>query len=665
MIISAYLAAIVIMFSSGLPAWIASCRPGAERAERLSAFLLAGGATLGFAAICGAMFGETTVTASHGWSLPGGRILVRLDGLAAVFMLPAFLICGLGSLYGLGYWPRRRRSSAGRLRLFYGILAACLGLLPATSNAILFLIAWEVMAIASFLLILTEQEKESVRQAAYIYLVCAHIATLALYAFFILLAQQTGSFDFPASGTLQTLSPATTRAMFLLAIIAFGLKAGIMPLHVWLPDAHAAAPSHVSALMSGVVIKMGIYGLIRSVSFFADIPASWGWIVLVLGVLSGVMGVAFAIAQHDIKRLLAYHSVENIGIIMIGLGVALLGRHYANQELVLLGLAGALLHVINHGLFKALLFLSAGAIIDATGSREIDSYGGLLKRMPLTSICFIGGAVAICGLPPLNGFVSEWLVYLGLLHGLTVTSTPATGALAFASMAAPCLALIGALAVACFVKVCGITFLGEGRSGTGMNANEAPASLTSAQLVLLGCCLLIGVWPGIAVPLLERALTAWGTPPPIGWSRFAPVGWISLCALGLIGLLVVVAWGQRRLTVERGKSRLSTWGCGYASPSSRMQYTATSFAQMLTGIFRWGLRTEEKGSHPWGFFPVASWWSDHTPDLVLDRAIAPLCRVAVQTAFTIRAMLQHGIIGLYLLYIALALFLLLILTLGA
>lgn len=659
MVITAYLIAVAILFGSGLPAWLAGSGLGSERGERVSAFLTVGGASLGFCAVCWTLAGGAA-SVSQSWSIPGGHVVVQLDALAAIFLLPAFLICGLGGVYGLGYWPQRWHRSAGRLRLFYGILAACIAALPGTGNAILFLVVWELMALASFFLILTEQKKESVRRAAFVYLICAHVATLALYAFFVILAQQTGTFDFPESGAVRQIAPGIAGILFSLALLGFGLKAGIMPFHVWLPDAHAAAPSHVSAVMSGVVIKMGIYGLVRTTSFFAYIPLAWGWIVLSLGVISGVMGVVFAISQHDIKRLLAYHSVENIGIIFIGLGLALLGRSYDNQSLIALGLAGALLHVINHGLFKALLFLSAGTIINATGSREIDSYGGLLKRMPLTSVCFIGGAVAICGLPPLNGFVSEWLIYLGLLKSLSQTTLTSV---TFAAVAAPCLAMIGALALACFVKVCGVAFLGEPRSGSLQDVHEAPVSTTSATIVLLGCCLLIGVWPGVVAPLLSQALIAWGvTPPADCWTVFVPVGWITISALVFIVLVVLFAFWQKRLTVEAG-ARPPTWGCGYAWPSSRMQYTATSFSQMLNGIFAWGLRTETKGSQPLGFFPGSAQWADHTPDVVLDRLLYPLCRAGAKGALIVRSFLQHGILGVYLLYIALTLFFLLGLTL--
>ncbi|MFH1020436.1 MAG: proton-conducting transporter membrane subunit, partial [Pseudomonadota bacterium] len=405
-----YLAAVSLIFCSGLPAlaWGRWAKSG----EILSVVLLLTGAALGLAAsLTGAWQNPAPVLAVP-WAIPGGNFSIELDALAALFLLPALIIIGLGGVYGLGYFSQARHgAAAGRLRLFYGILGAAIALLPVSRNGLLFLMAWEIMAIGSFLLILTEQKKEEARRAAYVYLAATHTGTLALFAMFILLAGPGGSFDFPQAATLDG-ATFQAGAVFLLALFGFGLKTGVMPLHIWLPGAHAAAPSHVSALMSGVVIKMGIYGLARVAGFYTGQPAWWGGGILVLGVVSAIMGVVFALAQHDIKRLLAYHSVENIGIILIGLGCALLGKTFHSPPLVVLGLAGALLHVVNHGLFKSLLFLGAGSVIQATGTREIDRYGGLLRTMPRTAFFFLGGAVAICGLPPLNGFVSEWFIYL-------------------------------------------------------------------------------------------------------------------------------------------------------------------------------------------------------------------------------------------------------------
>jgi hydrogenase-4 component B len=661
-----YLAAVCLIFGSGLPA-LAWGR-WARRGEYLAVILLLTGAIIALViSLAGAWQSPSPVFAAA-WPIPGGNFLIELDGLAAIFLLPALIILSLGGIYGLGYFSRTQHgAAAGRLRLFYGILGAALALLPVCRNSLLFLMAWELMAIACFLLIITEQHKEETRRAAYVYLAATHTGTLALFAMFILLAGVSGNFDFPGSATLDGAAfPAG--AVFLLALFGFGLKAGLLPLHFWLPNAHAAAPSHVSALMSGVVLKIGVYGLVRVTSFYAGPPAWWGGVVLILGVVSAIMGVVLALAQHDLKRLLAYHSVENIGIILIGLGGALLGQTFHSPALVVLGLAGALLHVVNHGLFKSLLFLGAGAVIQATTTREIDRYGGLLRAMPRTALLFLGGAVAICGLPPLNGFVSEWLIYLGLLH------SQAAGApypLFLAGLAVPALAMTGALAVACFVKVYGVTFLGAARNPLpGAPPGEAPNSMLLPMAVLLLCCLVIGLAPWTITPLLQQAVGAWlgtvpgaiypaGSPHHLLLSSLAPLYRLSLAGF----LLLAVSGGfylrQRSFREAGREKRPPTWGCGYRAATPRMQYSAVSFAEVLVKLFDWGLWSEIGSGRAIGFFPGVARLVVHTPDLILDRLLLPFCRLLARTSFTVRAFVHQGQIGIYLLYSALALCLLL------
>ncbi|MFA7383484.1 MAG: proton-conducting transporter membrane subunit [Desulfurivibrionaceae bacterium] len=661
-----YLAAVCLIFCSGLPAlaWGRWARNG----ENLSLILLLTGAALGLAAALAGAWQSSAPVLAVPWSLPGGNFFIELDGLAALFLLPALIIIGLGSVYGLGYFPQARHgAAAGRVRLFYGILGASIALLPVSRNGLLFLMAWEVMALGSFFLILTEQKKEEARRAAYVYLAATHTGTLALFAMFILLAGPGGSFDFPSAGSLDG-ATLQAGAIFLLALFGFGLKAGVMPLHIWLPVAHAAAPSHVSALMSGVVIKMGIYGLVRVAGFYTGQPAWWGGSLLVLGVVSAVMGVVFALAQHDIKRLLAYHSVENIGIILIGLGCALLGKTFHSPALVVLGLAGALLHVVNHGLFKSLLFLGAGSVIQATGTREIDRYGGLLRTMPRTALFFLGGAVAICGLPPLNGFVSEWLIYLGLLHSQTEgVAFP----LSLTILAAPALAMTGALAVACFVKVFGVTFLGTPRQQFSAVPSEAPGSMLLPMASLLFCCLVIGLAPGTIVPLLQRAVGAWlgiaaaatsspGSPVGLLLGSLAPVYWLSLCGFLLLALSAGFFFRQKSFSEPDCEKRPATWGCGYREGTPRMQYTAVSFAEMLVSLFRWGLWSDIAGGRAIGFFPAVATLAAHTPDLILDRLLYPVCRALSRYAFGVRGFLHQGWISVYLLYSALTLCLLLL-----
>jgi len=428
---------IILALTAGIPLLVLTDQ---AKAQKISAVLHTLAAMAG---ICGALLslaGGSRESWQIDWGLPFGPAEIAVDPLSALFLLPIFIVSACCAVYALSYWPAAENpESASRLTLSFAILTASLGIIVIARHAILFLAAWEIMAVACYFAMTVDSRKKEVREAGILYLVTAHIGALALFAYFALLKGEAGSYLFPPAGSL---SASAATAIFLFALIGFGMKAGVVPLHIWLPSAHANAPSHVSAIMSGVLIKMGIYGLIRTVSFFAAIPFWWGVLVLAAGVISGLIGVIFAIGQHDIKRLLAYHSIENIGIIAMGTGVALMGTSAGIPSLVMLGMAGALLHTLNHATFKPLLFLCAGSVIHSCGTREIDRMGGLLKKMPLTGALFLTGAVAICGLPPLNGFVSEWLIYLGLFRGIIDADTFNDP---YFALAAPALALIGGL----------------------------------------------------------------------------------------------------------------------------------------------------------------------------------------------------------------------------
>ncbi|MDH5298577.1 MAG: proton-conducting transporter membrane subunit [Desulfobulbaceae bacterium] len=585
------------------------------------------------------------------WPVPGAALALKIDGLSAVFLIPALLVIATGALYATGYWPvQKGRAGSGWVRLFYPLLAGGLLMALVADNGVLFLTGWEIMALAGFFLVVTDRNEEAMR-AGFIYLAATHAGTLALFGMFSLLASLDPANPLlPRAMSLAAATPQAT-AVFLLALLGFGLKAGLMPLHIWLPGAHAAAPSHVSALMSGVMIKVGIYGLLRTTGYFVAIPPWWGWTILTLGLLSALLGVAFAIAQHDIKRLLAYHSVENIGIILLGFGIALLGRSYDAPSLVTLGMAGALLHVINHGLFKSLLFLSAGSMIHATGTRRMSGYGGLLRPMPVTALFFLGGAVAICGLPPLNGFVSEWLVYMGLFQVSQQDAVPA-----MALLALPALAMTGGLALLCFAKVFGLSFLGTPRAGQTA-AREAPLTMLLPMGVLLTACLWIGVAPTTFLPLLATATGAWqGTAlsPALALASLAPAGNISLVAL-----LLLLFMGAGLLYVRQDKSRQiakgPTWGCGYQHPIPRAQYTTSSFGQMIVDFFGWALQTRASKAKRSRLFPHEATYSTHTPDGVLDLLLLPAVTLVARIASHIRRSVQNGVLGFYLLYSALTL----------
>jgi hydrogenase-4 component B len=588
------------------------------------------------------------------WYLPGAEFNMAVDGLSAIFLVPVFLISLLGNVYALGYWKQTEHPQNGRgVRLFYGLLTAGMALLLVSRNSILFLFGWEIMGLATFFLVATEDYEQEVREAAWLYLVVTHVATLALFALFALLRVAGGSFSLTPLQE-NSLSSGIATAVFILALVGFGSKAGMMPLHVWLPSAHAVAPSHVSAIMSGVNIKMGIYGLARILSLLPHPPLEWGVILLALGVISGVVGVLFAIGQHDVKRLLAYHSIENIGIIVMGLGLALIGRSSGRPDWVVLGLGGALLHVWNHALFKALLFLSAGSVIHAVHTREIDHLGGLAKPMPWTSLCFLIGAVAICGLPPLNGFVSEFLIYLGLFGTLV---NGEGNSFAGASFAAPGLALIGTLAVACFVKVYGAVFLGTARSEHARHAHESPLSMLAPMGVLVACCFLIGLAPFLFAPILQQGVAAWAPDLKDAGPRLAtlaPLEWITVMALllNVAGLL-----GGAVLWTRLGRSVVETsdtWGCGYVAPTPRMQYTSSSFAQMLVGIFGWVLRPRTHRPKELPLFPQPTDFHSDVPDTVLDDLVLPSFHFAARL-FSWFRLFQQGNIQIYLLYIFLAL----------
>jgi hydrogenase-4 component B len=580
------------------------------------------------------------------WPLPQAFFAVEVDALSALFLIPLFLVTGLGAIYGEAYWSQREHpGNARRVRLFYGLVTAGIAVVLVARSTMLFLAGWEVMALSAFFLVSAEEDKKEARDAGWLYLISTHAATLTLFALFALLHDATASFALAPLPMGVAASP-VGRAIFLLALGGFGLKAGLMPLHVWLPSAHAATPSHVSALMSGVLIKTGIYGIVRITSLFPDPPFWWGGALLGLGAVSGVLGVAFALGQHDIKRLLAYHSVENIGIIAMGLGLGVAGRAAGEPAWVLLGFAGGLLHVVNHGLFKALLFLGAGSVVHAAGTREMDRLGGLLKSLPRTGLFFLVGAVAICGLPPLNGFVSELLIYLGLLSTLN-------GGWIWGAFAMPALALIGALAVACFVKVFGVVFLGAPRSGSLPSAHE-PAAMTFPMGALAALCAAIGLVPLAVVPLVERAAKVAAPGLEGSLAASAPLAAVGACAVGLAALLALVAFWQSRRIALAPRRAAPTWDCGYAAPTARMQYTSSSFASWAVGFFAWALRPRTHRPELPRLFAQEARYESHVGDTVLDRVFTPALGAGAWLLSWGRY-LQMGRMQLYLVYVAVTL----------
>jgi formate hydrogenlyase subunit 3/multisubunit Na+/H+ antiporter MnhD subunit len=617
------------------------------------------GSVLAAVPVMGVLLGQPALIWRHSWSLPMGDLALRLDPLAAWFIMPLLLVSALAAVYGAEYLRSSHSDRLGSAGFFFNLLVASMVAVILASDAVLFLIAWEVMSVSSFFLVTFEDERESVCEAGWIYLVATHLGTGFLLAFFVLMGRETGTMDMQRWAELGVGDPRLAGILFLLAVIGFGTKAGLMPFHVWLPEAHPAAPSHVSAVMSGIMIKTGVYGLVRVLGMLGEPSLWWGWTLVGAGLLSGVGGVLFALAQHDLKRLLAYSSVENVGLITVGLGFGLLGTATQNHLLTVLGFGGALAHVLNHALFKSLLFLGAGSVVHATGTRLLDELGGLSKRMPWTATVFVIGAVAICGLPPLNGFLSELLLVLGAFRAVMgePVSVVAAGVLGVGSIA-----LISGLSAATFSKAFGMVFLGEARQPLSHPAHEPGAGMRWPMGVLAAACITVGVMPGLMLRPLDSVLISLG--PLTGRHGVSPVFegwgmWLTVSALILLGLVAVLLVLRRRLLAGRPVTQALTWDCGYARPTVRMQYTASSFVQPITALFSPLLRARAKLVRPDGLFPGRAAMVTETPDLAHSELYQPVGQRLAAHLARLRWM-QQGKVQLYVLYVAVTMLVLLL-----
>ncbi len=626
------IASIVLLAVSGAPALLTRGRAG-EYAS--TAFVLLGAAG-GLSAAGRTLASGRTAAAASLWQLPNALLAMRLDPLAAAFLLPIFVLGALASVYGLGYWPARHQASAGRVRAFMGLLLAGMATVVVAAHAMLFLVAWETMAIAAFFLIAAEDTDGEVRGAAWLYLIATHTGTLALFALFVVMRAERGTFLLgPVAASAGVI---TTSTIFFLALVGFGFKAGIVPLHFWLPGAHANAPSHVSALLSGAMLKVGVYGIIRIILLLPRPPVWWGGLLIILGLTSALAGIGLAITQADMKRALAYSSIENVGIIIVAVGLFVVGRATGVRALAALGLAAAIAHVWNHSLFKGLLFLGAGSVFHGVGTRRIDRMGGLLRHMPVTGTVFVIGAVAAAALPGANGFVSESLVYLGLIREALRGG--------IATLAAAVIALAGALAVVCFVRLTGATFLGSARSEAAADAHEAPFLMRAPLVVLAVACIALGVFPTITAGALETVTGVRGVIAP-----FLRAISVPLQAAVVAAALAVVAL----FAATRRSPRRATWDCGYAQPTARMQYTAGSLSEWFTSrLLPRFLRPVFRVTAPTALYPAAATFSVDIDEPFADRILQPAAARWAARAMWLR-WLQQGRLSLYLLYIFVAL----------
>ncbi len=579
---------------------------------------------------------------------PMGQGHLGVDALSAFFIASIALVSGIAAIYSAGVAPASPGASRAPQAAFFNLLVAGMMLVALARDALVFLYAWEVMTAAAFFLITAADEREDVRRAGITFLIAGHVGLVFLLLLFGLLSLQAGSFDFDAIAR-SPLSRSVASAAFLLALGGFGMKAGFWPLHTWLPDTYPAAPSHVASVLSGTMSKLGVYGLLRTVALVGgDVPWWWGALLIAVGIASGLTGVLHALAQRDLKRLLAYSSVENLGIIALGLGLGLLGLSYGERPLAFLGFAGALLHVLNHGLFKGLLFQGAGSVEQGAGARELDQLGGLLKTMPDTGRLFLVGALAISGLPPLNGFASEYLIYFSAFK--ESAALPPQGSI-FTIGALVSLALIGGLAAAAFLRAFGIAFLGAPRTDLVQRAREPGGPMLAAMAVGAALCLVIGLYPDAALALVRApAASLAGLSPgsaDVGQGLFA----VARGSAILLGLILAVALLRRLLLRGHEVTSGPTWGCGYPSGTARIQYTAASFSQPTLAPFALLLPPRlVKLERPQGYFPTSASAEEELGDIAGERVLIPAARRLTHALGSLRV-IQQGRVQLYLVYV--------------
>lgn len=583
-------------------------------------------------------------------SMPGAAFSLRLDGLSAFFLLPLCVVGLVGALYGAEYMrDGEKKPWSGLHWTWYNLLVLSMALVVTAANGLLFLFAWECMSLTSFFLVITEHNLAEAIEAGWTYLLATHLGAAFLFAFFLTSGSISGSLEFSSFQVLGQLSGPTASGLFLLLLVGFGSKAGIFPFHVWLPDAHPAAPSHVSALMSGVMVKTAIYGLLRLFSFLPAAEPWWGGLLMAIGITGALFGIAMAAMQRDVKRSLAYSTVENIGIILLAFGFWIQCRATGHYLAASLALAGGLIHLLNHSLFKSLLFMGAGSLMHGSGSRDLNRMGGLMRRMPVTGVLIVCGALAISALPPFNGLIGEWFIYRALLENVTALSgLPAFFPLVLIGL----LAVVGGMVIIVMTRIIGIALGGEPRSPEAARAHEARWPMWSGMGALALLCLAGGLMPVLLLQVAGRAaiLLDPASATLLAGNDLAPwqLGGMAILLLGcILAAYCLSRWRQSRGII--GSS--ATWGCGFSFPSSRMSYSAESYAELpQSAMFCNCLSPSTEDGRTIGFFPEAKNFSLDAPDPVLERMFRPFFRRAAQVCSGFRG-LQAGQLHVYLLYI--------------
>jgi hydrogenase-4 component B len=591
-----------------------------------------------------------------------GTIHLACDGISLFFLFTFQLLSLAASVYATGYLEHYvERGLRIRWHLVsFTLLILSLQLLVIVQHALVFLIVWESMAVSAYFSIVLEKDRPEVRRGGFWYIAATHASALFLYLFFVVLHDRTRSWDFANMASHTGWDPGTLTLLLTTGFLGFAIKAGFIPFHSWLPNAHPAAPAHVSGLLSAINIKAGIYGIARMLMFFPTGPKAFGWALLTVALISAIGGVWYALAQHEIKRLLAYHSVENVGIIGLGLAVAWLGRCAEMPALVALGLAGALLHTLNHAVFKALLFFGAGNVYLYAHTGDIEKLGGLAKALPVTGVGFLIGAVSICGLPPFNGFISEFLIYKSFFQG----GISMGGAVPLVFLvAAVGLAFVGGLAIACFTKLYGIVFLGENRSNLPTQPSHEAVASIPVLVGLATLCAWIGFAPGAALRLVAPAVCEISGEPArqLGAELIAPLGGLTrvfaLLLATTILIFIIKVWRQKKVGIRLRE----TWGCGYQNVKPRMQYSASGFAEELVKLGQPMLGLQLHWKPIAGALPEPRAFKSHSYDQIEEGLWVRLNRNIGRVLRLLR-WIQSGNIRHYVLYIFAALIIYLIIA---
>lgn len=618
-----------------------------ERYRGKTATFFVGLSSLGMIGLAAAILNSgIAITFQINYFQPLGTITFVVDALSAFFILMIGLISLVTSLYSLSYLKDETSSFKSTHYFFLNLLVLSMYLVVSIQHSIAFLMAWELMSISSFFLVGYDNDSKQVNSAALSYLIATHLSLVFLMISFIILNLNTGSQGLWALNELYLNHSGTGNIVFGLAWIGFALKAGFFPFHTWLPQAHPAAPSHVSALMSGIMIKTGIYGMLRLVSFMPAPSIHLSVMVLTAALLSGIIGILYALAQNDLKKSLAYSSIENIGIIGLGMGIGMLGLTYDNPAIAILGFSGCLLHTLNHSLFKTTLFLSAGAVYRQIHTRNLEKMGGLAQTMPITAAFFLISSLAISGLPPLNGFISEFLIYMGLYQGI---QTQTHGLWIGSVISVVVLALIGAMSLFAFVRSYSMVFQGFPRYQAAHQPQESPRLMRIAMLPLIISMVLIGIFPQWAVRVIQMPLVVILPDQTIPESTFTLTTRLSYGMLGLIALCLILYVFRYLLLKNKKNTTYKTWDCGYQAPNPRMQYTASSFANPIVSLFSHLYVLKEKQVPVSGLFPQHASLKSTINDWLEEKIVNPVL-LLIQSGFCKLLLFQSGQAQQYILF---------------